>query len=168
MGNATSRTYQIWMRAHCFENRYYFHLVISLSSVAQTDRPWPRKMIFVKSLVVECVWSSFATSERWVVLIYRPHAVIFSQHSGFDEPLLSPLCLRWQEASRSTARRWSSWTTVNTLQGLASICFTQLCCFYVGRRMRGSGSANLIYSSRLAAASNAGGCLPLVHLKRCC
>lgn len=71
-----------------------------------------------------------------MVLIYRLHAVMLSWNSGFDKPLLSIVCLQWQEATRSAARLQSSWTLATALQGLASICFTQLCCFYVAEAER--------------------------------
>lgn len=78
---------------------------------------WPRAVTFVKSIVrALCVFFP-AMTKLWVVLICRPYAVILSWHSGFDKPLLSAVCLRWQEASRSTARRQSSWTAAARLRG---------------------------------------------------
>lgn len=94
-----------------------------------------------------------AMMKRWVVLICRPHAVMLSWHSGFDKPLLSAVCLQWQEVSKSTARRQSSWMATVRLQGLASVCYTELYAAFMWLRLRGSGFANLIYSPRLAAAS---------------
>lgn len=38
---------------------------------------------------------------------------------------------------------------------------------FIWLRLRRSGFASLIYSSRLAAALDAGGCHPLVHVERC-
>ncbi len=87
---------------------------------------WPRAMTFVQSIVLDCCAFRLAMTEHWVVLICGPHAVILSWHSGFDKPLLSAVCLRWQEKSRSTARHQSSWTATARLQGLASACYPQL------------------------------------------
>lgn len=97
-------------------------------------RLWPKTLTFVKPPRVGLCASPLAAVESWVVLIYRLHAAALSWKSGFDKPLLSIVWLRWQEATRSAARRRSSWTMATTLQGLASICFTQLCCFHVAER----------------------------------
>lgn len=96
----------------------------------------PRLMTFVKSIFIGCCVFHLAMTERWVVLIFRPHAVMLSWHSGFDKPLWSAVCLLWQEASRGTARRQSSLMTAARLQGLASICYTRLCCLYVAQAAR--------------------------------
>lgn len=91
---------------------------------------WPRLVTFVKSIFIGCCVFHFQMTKRWVVLIFRPHAVMLSWHTGFDKPLQSAVWLLWQEASRGTARHQSSWITAARLQGLASICYTRLCCLY--------------------------------------
>ena len=108
---------------------FWFSFFFSRGKWNRNDKSiwlWPRAMTFVKSIVIECFAFPLAMTERWVVLICRPHVVMLSWHSGFDKPLLSAVCLRWQEVGWSTARRQSSWTDTARLQGLASVCYTEL------------------------------------------
>lgn len=122
--NSRSETQQIWMSRQCLGSLFflggvsiYFFGGGKWKGNDNSIWLWPRAVTFVKSIVrALCVFFP-AMTKRWVVLIWRPHAVILSWHSGFDKPLLSAVCLRWQEASRSTARRQSSWTAAARLRG---------------------------------------------------
>lgn len=122
--NSRSETQQIWMSRQCLGSLFflggvsiYFFGGGKWKGNDNSIWLWPRAVTFVKSIVrALCVFFP-AMTKRWVVLIWRPHAVILSWHSGFDKPLLSAVCLRWQEASRSTARRRSSWTAAARLRG---------------------------------------------------
>lgn len=122
--NSRSETQQIWMSRQCLGSLFflggvsiYFFGGGKWKGNDNSIWLWPRAVTFVKSIVrALCVFFP-AMTKRWVVLICRPHAVILSWHSGFDKPLLSAVCLRWQEASRSTARRRSSWTAAARLRG---------------------------------------------------
>lgn len=122
--NSRDETQQIWMSRQCLGSLFFwggFQFIFSGGGKWKGNDNsiwlWPRVVTFVKSIVrALCVFFP-AMTKRWVVLICRPHAVILSWHSGFDKPLLSAVCLRWQEASRSTARRQSSWTAAARLRG---------------------------------------------------
>lgn len=122
--NSRDETQQIWMSRQCLGSLFflggvsiYFFGGGKWKGNDNSIWLWPRAVTFVKSIVrALCVFFP-AMTKRWVVLICRPHAVILSWHSGFDKPLLSAVCLRWQEASRSTARRQSSWTAAARLRG---------------------------------------------------
>lgn len=150
---------------------FFFPFFFSRSKWKRNDNSiwlWPRAMTFVKCIVIECCVFLLAMTERWVVLIHRPHAVKLRWHCASDKPLLSSVCAsdgrKRAEALPGVGPAGRpqldsrDWHQHATLSGAA---------FMWLRELRGSGFANLIYSPRLAAASEAGGCHPIVHMERC-
>lgn len=158
--NSWDQNQQIWMSHLCLGSEYCSMGLLFSANGKEMITPSgcdQRLMTFAESIVTECCVFLVAVTKRWGVAGY----------TALDKPLLSNVCAsdgrKWAQALPGIcpagcppSDSWD-WHQHAPLSGAT----------FMWPWLRWRGFANLIYSPRLAAASQAGRCHPNVHMERC-